>query len=114
MSSTAACGTAPRSWRSLHAGTFRWHSGSLFSAGGRSRHRERTGLWQERRDKTERSGDAHRSGGLGLEKGVGGDGKGQTGIEQRERQKRARGYRTAQSMDTFRHNSGKTDPTYRI
>lgn len=66
MSSTAACGTAPRSRRSLRVGTSRWHSGSLFSAGGRSQHRGRTGLWQERRDKTERSGDARRSGGWGL------------------------------------------------
>lgn len=75
-SSTAACGMAPRSWRSLHAGRFRSHSGWLFSAGGRSRHRGRTGLGQERRDKTERSGDAHRSGGSGLEEDVGRDGEG--------------------------------------
>lgn len=87
MSSTAACGTAPRSWRSLRAGRFRPHSGSLFSAGGRSRHRGRTGLWQERRDKTERSGDAHRSGGSGLEEGV----RGEMEKEQRERQTGARG-----------------------
>lgn len=75
MSSTAACGTAPRSWRSLHAGRFRPHSDWLFSAGERSRHRGRTGLGRERRDKTERSGDAHRSDGSGLEDDGGGDGK---------------------------------------